>query len=123
MYCRNNMLQAYKTEGGFTMTEQLLRNAIKEAVEKEQVGLVIWAGQKAFDNNSSCKKSLFSEKQNDIVETGDGNCFYTITFCMSVPVDRLSEEEFFNNVLDFCKKKHYVGPIMLVPSNELVKSC
>ena len=122
MYCRNNMLQAYKTKGGFTMTEELLRNAIKEAVEKEQVGLVIWAGQKAFDNNSSTRKCLYIENQTDIVETGDSNCFYSINFCMSVPVDRLLDDEYFYKVLDFCNKKLYIGPVMLVPSNELVKS-
>ena len=104
------------------MTEQLLRNAIKEALEKEQMGLVIWAGEKAFDNNSSTKRCLYIENQKDIVETGESNCFYSINFCMSVPVDRFSEEEYFYKVLDFCKKKLYIGPIMLVPSNELVKS-
>lgn len=105
------------------MTEQLLRSALKEALDKKQIGLIIWASQAAFDNNSSTKKCLYTENQKDISEIGDANCFYSINFCISVPVNRLSEDTFFNYVLNFCKEKHYPGPIMLVPSNKLVKSC
>ncbi len=105
------------------MTQQLLRSALKEALDKKQKGLIIWDSQIAFDNNSSTKKCLFMENQNDIVEIGDSNCFYSINFCISIPVNRLSEETFFNYVLNFCKEKHYTGPIMLFPSKKLVESC
>ena len=111
------------------MTEQLLRNAVKEAQEKEQLGLFIWANwtvwdDLAFDMKQGNGRYDFALSQ---ISKGEESTISTEWNGLSMPgiitvsMQKLSSsDEFFEYVLSICKEEHYKGPITLIPSNEVI---
>lgn len=111
------------------MTEQLLRNAVKEAQGKEQFGLLIWANwtvwdDLAFDMKQGNRHYDFALSQ---ISKGEEATISTEWNGLSMPgiiavsMQKLSSsDEFFAYVLSICKEGHYKGPITLIPSNEVI---
>lgn len=114
------------------MTEQFLRNAVKEAQEKNQLGLLIWANWSVWDDLSS-EVTPGSEYYNfalSQISNGEEATFSTEWQGLSMPgviaisVQKLSSSnEFFSHVLSVCEKGNYQGPITLVPLNQLIDLC
>lgn len=113
------------------MTENLLRNAVKEAQNKKQIGLLIWANWTVWDDlskeispgNESYDFALsqISKGQEATIHT-DWNGL-SMPGIIAVSVQKLSSSyEFFSQVLSFCEKGSYNGPITLIPLNQLTKN-
>lgn len=113
------------------MTEKLLRNTLKEAQEKDQLGLLIWGNWTVWDDSGYQMKpgnqhydfafSQISKGEEATIKT-DWNGLSMPGF-IAASVQKLnSSNEFFKQVLDACEKGHYEGPITLVPLNEISKS-
>lgn len=111
------------------MTEQLLRNAVKEAQEKEQLGLLIWANWTVWDDLSSYMKqgnehydfalSQISKGEEATIQAEWNGL--SMPGIIAVSMQKLSSsDEFFAYVLNICKEGHYKGPITLIPSNEVI---
>ena len=114
------------------ITEQLLRDCVKEAQGKGQIGLFIWSSWKIWDEHGYEMKeknelydlSLSQMKKGmtttiDLVVGG----FSGIAF-FAIPLDMLnSSEEFFKQVLEACEIRQMQGPITLIPSNEVSDHC
>ncbi len=110
------------------MTGELLRNALKEAQKKEQLGLFIWANWRVFDDFAHEMKSgnesydfafsqISKEEEATIQTKWNG---LSMPGIIAVSVKKLSSsDEFFSQVLNACEKGHYEGPITFVPLNEL----
>ena len=114
------------------ITEQLLRDCVKEAQEKGQLGLFLWSSWKIWDEHGFRMKednefydlSLLQMRKGltttiDLVIGG----MFGIAF-FAVPLEKLnSSEEFFKQVLEACENRQMEGPITLIPSNEVSKHC
>ena len=110
------------------MTENVLRNALKEAQEKGQMGLLIWANwivwdESGFEMKPGNKSYDFAFSQ---ISKGEEATISTQWNGLSMPgfiavsVKKLSSsEEFFKYVLDKCEEGQYIGPITLIPLNEV----
>ena len=113
------------------MTEKLLRDTLKEAQKKAQLGLLIRANWTVWDESGFEVKPgnehydfAFSQisKGEEATIKSDWNGLSMPGF-IAVSVQKLnSSDEFFKQVLDSCEKGHYEGPITLVPLNEISKS-
>ena len=114
------------------MTEQLLRNAVKEAQEKYQLGLLIWANWTVWDDLAFDMKQgnehydiALSQivKGEEVTIKAEWNGL-SMPGIIAVSVQKLiSSSDFFNQVLKVCEEGHYEGPITLVPANQLAESC
>jgi len=113
------------------MTEKLLKDVLKEAQEKQQIGLLIWPmwriwddiayeikpGDKDYDFALSQVKK--GEEATIVVQNG-----FLISHIIAIPVKKLLEsEEFFKHVLKVCEQYQIEGPITLLPLNELADCC
>ena len=110
------------------MTEKLLKDVLKEAQAKEQVGLLIWPSWRIWDDigfkikpgNESYDtilSSIMQGEEGSIVLRNGIIHFRTV----AVPVQKLLDsEEDFNRILRICTGD---GPITLLPSNELADCC
>ena len=113
------------------MTEQLLQDTLKEAQEKDQLGLLIWANWTIWDNFafkvkpgdefydfalsqiSKGKEAIISAEWNGLSMSG----------FIAVSIQKLnSSDEFLKEVLTSCKRGNYEGPITLIPANEISES-
>ena len=114
------------------MTEQQLRNAVREAEEKEQLGLLIWSDWAVWNDFAFEVKqyietydfalSKISKGEETIVSTKWKGISMPGFFAVSA--ERLSSsDEYFLHVLNMCKKKNYKGPITLVPLNKISDFC
>lgn len=113
------------------MTEKLLRDTLKEAQQKDQLGLLIWANWTVWDDSSFEVKPgnesydfAFSQisKGEEATISAEWNGLSMPGF-IAVSVQKLnSSDEFFKYVLNACEKGHYEGPITLVPLNEISES-
>ena len=113
------------------MTEKLLRDTLKEAQEKDQLGLFIWANWTVWDESgfevtpgNEHYDFAFSQisKGEEATIKADWNGLSMPGF-IAVSVQKLnSSDEFFKQVLEACEKGHYKGPITLVPLCEISKS-
>lgn len=108
------------------MTEQKLRNAVKEAQEKKQLGLLIWANWTVYDDLASDMKpgnehydfalSQISNGEEATISTEWNGL--SMPGIIAISVQKLSSsDELFSQVLNACKEGHYEGPITLVPLN------
>lgn len=114
------------------MTEQLLRDTLKEAQEKDQIGLFIWANWSAWGDygyqtkpGNESYEFAFSHiaKGEEATIKANWNGL-SIPGFIAVSVQKLnSSDDFFKQVLEACEKGHYEGPITLVPLNEVSESC
>ena len=113
------------------MTEEKLRNALKEAEEKGQIGLLLWPDWSVWDRlafklkpgNHHYDFALSQLEKNEeatLKETWNGLWMSGI---FVIPVQKLlSSDKFFTHVLKTCKKGKYRGPITLIPLNEVSES-
>ena len=113
------------------MTEKLLRDVLKEAQEKEQIGLLIWPFWRIWDDigyelkpgdkdyDFALSQVTKCEESTIVVQSG-----FLISHLIAVPVKKLVEsDEFFNYVLKVCEQYRIEGPITLLPLNELSDCC
>ena len=114
------------------ITEQLLRDCVKEAQEKDQIGLFIWSSWKIWDEHGFDMKGdnelydlSLSQMKKGLTTTIDlvvGGLFGIAFF--AVPLEKLnSSEEYFKQILEACKSRQMEGPITLIPSNEVSNNC
>lgn len=97
------------------MTEQLLRDSLKEAQEKGQVGLLIWANWTQWDDcandikqgnpNYDFALSQVSKEKEATITFEWFNFKMPGIFAVSVS-KMISSDEFFKKVLDVCEKNH-----------------
>ena len=113
------------------MTEKFLLDSLKEAQEKDQLGLLIWANWTVWDElgfevkaGNESYNFAFSQISKGEEVTVSVKCYgLTMPGFIAVPVQKLlSSDEFFKHVLNSCEKGHYEGPITFVPLNEISKS-
>lgn len=114
-----------------SMNTEQLRKVLKEANDKGQTGLFIWANWTiwddiAFDMEPGNKNYDFAisriYQDEEATITYYNNGFELVAF-IAIPVRKLSSDEaFFNRVLEICNKCNYQGPFTLLPSNETVKT-
>jgi len=110
------------------MTESLLRLCLKEAEKKGQTGLIIWANWSIWDEIAykleEGKKDydfILSqiEKEEKVTLTTEWAGF-KMAGCLAVPVIKLRDSaEYFEEVLKDCRNNCYVGPVTLLPLNEV----
>ena len=111
------------------MTEQLLRTAVKEAQEKEQIGLLFWANWTVWDDLAFDMKqgnehyeialSQISKGEEITIQTEWNGL--SMPGIIAVSTQKLSSsDKFFTYVLSSCKEGHYEGPITLIPSNKVI---
>ena len=110
------------------MTEYQLRNALKEAKQKGQIGLFIWANWSVWNEMSDKMTPGNADYDNIFKEVSHGRETSISTNWnglrmpgfITVPVRKLNtSNEYFRSVLCFCKKFHYTGPISFIPLNKL----
>lgn len=110
------------------MTEKLLRDTLKEAQTKDQLGLFIWANWTVWDDLGYQTKPgnesydfAFSQISKGKTATIKANCNgLSMPGFIAVSIQKLNSfDDFFKQVLETCEKGHYEGPITLVPLNEV----
>lgn len=110
------------------MQKQLLRDVIKEAQRKEQIGIIIWANSTIYDSLASelsPKSKLYNHILEKIAKGNEVNLSATwnglpMPGLIVVPVQKMSSyNSFFDYILYLCEKGHYDGPFTFIPSNEL----
>lgn len=110
------------------MIENLIRETLKEAQQKEQRGLLIWANWRVWDEfafnmkegneNYDFALSHIERGETATIDFSMGGFYGTAIF--AVPVEKLlSSTEYFENFVNMCNRKQMEGPITLVPSNEV----
>ena len=114
------------------MTEELLRQALKEAQKKGQIGLLIWSNWSIWDDvayqlkegNENYDFALAQvEKEEEATMIYEWAGFKMAGY-LAVSVKKLgNSEEFFKEIFGICEKEHYTGPITLIPLNELADCC
>lgn len=110
------------------MTEALLKDVLKEAQEKEQVGLLIWPFWRMWDDIGFEIKpgdKDYDTILNAIMQGEEGSIVVNKGFVnfriVAVPVQKLLDsEEDFNRILRKCTGD---GPVTLLPLNELADCC
>lgn len=105
------------------MTEKLLRDVIKEAKEKKQLGIVIWSSWTTWENMGQGNKEVEDLAMEQIAEgkeaTMNIKCGFSMPAFIAIPVEKFEAgEKYFNYVFNACKEGCYEGPIKFVPSNE-----
>lgn len=114
------------------ITEQLLRDCVKEAQEKGQFGLMVWISWKDWDD-LGCEVRPGSEyydfalyqiqKEEEATIDIDWGGLYGAGI-LAVSVKKLiSSDEYFKDFLKVCEINQMKGPIVLIPSNKLSEHC
>lgn len=112
------------------MIENLIRETLKEAQQKEQRGLLIWANWRVWDEfafNMKEGNEIYDFALSHIERGGTAAIYVNMegfyrTAIEIVPVEKLhSSTEYFENFVNMCKREQMEGPITLVPSNEVSK--
>ena len=114
------------------MTEELLRKALKEADKKGQAGLLIWSNWSIWDDvafnlkegNKNYDFALAQvEKEEEATMIYEWAGFKMAGY-LAVSVKKLSNsEDYFKEILEVCRKNYYIGPITLIPLNEVADCC
>jgi len=110
------------------LTEDLLREALKEAQDKKQPGFLIWT------SNTTCVNFVDAlvEKGNEHYDFAMSQImkgeYGTITYdffgikmpaAYIISVQKLQNcDESFQMILEACKIYNNIGPIMLIPTNQ-----
>ena len=112
------------------MTEELLRQVLQEAQEKQQIGLLIWHSWKSWDEVAYQLREGNEHYDFALYQVTNGK-EATITHewwglrlpaAMAVSVQKMNvSKEFFENILNVCKKNMYIGPVTLLPLNEVAE--
>lgn len=110
------------------MTEALLRRCLKEAEKKGQTGLLIWTNWSTWDEMAY--KLQEGNEDYDFILSQIGKqgeatistewAGFKLAAGVAVPVKKLcNSEKYFKEVLEVCRTNHYVGPVTLLPLNEV----
>lgn len=110
------------------MIENLLRKTLKEAQEKGQRGLLIWASWRVWDKfafnmkygneNYDFALSHIERGETTTIDFTMGGFYGTAIYAVSV--EKLhSSSVYFENFVNMCREKQMEGPITLVPLNEV----
>ena len=114
------------------MTEKLLRDSLKEAQEKGQIGLLIWANWTQWDdcaadirqgneNYEFALSQILKEEEATITVEYIG---IDMPVVIAVSVKKLeSSKKFFEDVLEILQRNCYKGPVTLLPSNKISEFC
>lgn len=112
------------------MTEELLREFSKEAIEKGQLGLFIWANWPLWDElagelregNEYYDFSLSKLMQGEETAISIGEKNNGIVGIIAVPAEKiLFSNKLLKHVLQLCEENNHEGPVTLIPSNILSK--
>ena len=112
------------------ITEDMLWEALDEALEREEIALIIWSSWTEWENLSyklhkgnDIYEFILKKVKNNESANVVGECLgLKMTSVLAVPVKAMVVyEKFFANVLNICKKGNYHGPITFVESNEIAK--
>ena len=90
------------------MTEKLLRDVIKEAKEKKQLGIVIWSSWTTWENMGQGNKEVEDLAMEQIAEgkeaTMNIKCGFSMPAFIAIPVEKFEAgEKYFNYVFNACK--------------------
>ena len=112
------------------MTEELLRQVLQEAHEKQQIGLLIWHNWNIWNEIAYELKEGNEHYDFAVSQVTDGN-EATITYelwglkfpaVIVVSVQKmLFAKELFEEILKICKQNNYIGPVTLIPLNEVAE--
>lgn len=112
------------------MTEELLRQVLQEAQEKQQIGFLIWHSWKSWDEVAYELREGNEHYDFALAQVANGN-EATITHewwglklpaAIAISVEKMNlSEEFFEQVLKICKENNYIGPVTLLPLNEVAE--
>ena len=114
------------------MTEKLLRDTLKEAQEKNQLGLILWSCWAVWDDlgfelkpgNEHYDFALSQISKNEEATSSVICNGFSMAGFIAVSLEKLnSSDEFFNTILKECEKHHFDGPITLLPLNKLAETC
>lgn len=112
------------------ITERVLWDALSEASDKDEIGLIIWPRWTEWENLSfklhegnEIYEFILKKVKNNETATITGECFgLKMTSILAVPVKAMVlYDKFFANILRICQEGKYHGPITLINSNELVE--
>ena len=112
------------------ITEDVLWEALDEALERKEIGLIIWSSWTEWINfsyqlhegNDIYKFILKKIKNNESANVIGERCGIKMANILAVPVKgMIIYEKFFENILSICQKCNYNGPITFVESNEIAK--
>lgn len=114
------------------ITEQLLRNCIKEAQEKGQTGIYVWANWQFRDMLDSEMRSgnrvyeqMISQIENQKIAILDATIagFCAVGVVAASVKELNSSNKYFKKYLKECQKRQMQGPVVFFPSQETSKYC
>lgn len=111
--------------------EKLLRAVVKEANEKGQEGILIWASWIIWDEVADELKEGnehfdFAVRQSSNGEDGTITLDWlglTMPAANIVSIKKLTSEQYFQQILELCEEENFEGPITLLPLNEVAEVC
>ena len=112
------------------ITENILWKALVEAIEINDIGLIIWPSWEEWENlsfklhqgNEIYEYVLKKVKNNEVAIISSTYFGLKMTSILAVPVkNMIVSDKFFENILSICNKGTYQGPITFVVSNEIVQ--
>ena len=111
-------------------SKQLLREAVEEANQKKQQGLLIWLSRRMWDDSRDIM-SQGNEHYDFAISQVFKDKDATITIDLfglktpaifAVPVQKMkNSEEYFQMIINICEYFDNIGPITFIPSNEVAK--
>ena len=111
-------------------SEQLLREAVKEADKKKEKGILIWLDRRFWDEARDALREgnehydfaisqVFKEKEGTITVNMFG---FKTPAIYAVPVQKMkNSEEYFQMIIKACEYFNNVGPITFIPSNKVAE--
>lgn len=111
--------------------EKLLRETVKEANEKGQEGILIWSGWRIWDELADELKEGNEHYDFAVSQSSNGKdgtitldwMGLTIPAAIIVSIQKLTSEQYFQQILEMCEKGNYEGPITLLPLNQVADVC
>ena len=113
------------------ITEDVLWEALDEALKNNEIGLIIWPGWTEWENfsyklhpgNEMYEFILKKVKNNEMAKITCEYLGFKITNIIAVPIKAMViYDKFFENILNICQKYTYKGPITFVISGELANT-
>ncbi len=109
------------------MTEEILRNSLEEAKQRDQDGILIWSDWKFWVDNYSCVKpgnENYDYAVSQILKGEDATISTELRTCfIAVPTKKMLSSDYFSQVLRMCEDLKLKGPVTLIPENKLAESC
>ena len=112
------------------ITKKELWESLDEALERDEIGLIIWPSWTEWENlsyklhqgNEIYEFILKKVKNNESANVTGAYLGFNMTNVLAVPVKAMVVyDKFFANVVSICQKGNYHGPITFVESNDIAK--